>query len=100
MFLIWLSGTAESRVLTSVFYDFGKALSGVFRLKDDSKSMEEHLALSKSFLNANLNAFLELFPSLQSTHLSNVRVHDMKPEAFLRLSARNGFKRGLNAKKF
>lgn len=88
-------GTAESKILTSVFYDFGKSLSAVFRLRDDSKSPEEHLAFSKSFLNANLDVFLKQFPNLQLESLNNVRVHDMTPVAFLRLSARNGFKRGL-----
>jgi len=95
---LFLKGTAESKVLTSVFYDFGKSLSNAFRSRDKSSTLEEHLAFSKSFLNVNLNAFLELFPNLQSDVVSNVRVHDMKPEAFLRLSARNGFKRGLKGK--
>jgi len=98
-------GAAESKVLTSVFYDFGKSLSQEFLGKHGlaqqrQRNNQSNLAflnanLEKDFLNANLEVFISIFPHLQACLSKPIRVHDMTPSAFLRLHARNGFKRGL-----
>lgn len=89
-----LKGTAESRLLTSVFYDFGRNL-----IESCPFSLDVKNNMTSTFLRDNVKRFLINFPNLQ---IDNPRspVHEcripvgaltLKPEAFLRMNARAGF---------
>ena len=87
------SGSPETKIVTSLMYDFGKSLFSAFQQYVNASSAEEPLMLVKSFMTVNLDAFLELFPNLRLEHFDTIRIENRKPKAFLRRHAENSFNR-------
>ena len=89
-------GSVECRLLTSVFYDFGKS---VYWNCPHSKSLQNEE--TKQHLRSSLDTFMEMFPNLSSTDPSSplygykVTVGSSgstyTPYGFIRRAARNGF---------
>ena len=90
-----LQGTVESRLLTSVFYDFGKSLASSCPYAVD------HMLADDFFMTA-FREFIDLFPNLrlcdESFASQRIQTGSNKSAwktylAFVRLHARNGFKK-------
>ena len=91
--MVLISGTPEVKIVSSLFYDFGKGLRLLFQSrKDNLSSNENHADLSKAFLNDNLDNFLTLFPNLEFQNLPNIRINNMTPKTFLRMHTKNNVK--------
>ena len=89
-----LKGSPESRILNSVFYDFGRSLQETCPFSLDLKNN-----LTTVYLRDNVRKFARNFPNLQlddprsPVHECRVPVGALmlKPEAYLRMNARAGF---------
>ena len=88
-----LQGSIECRLLTSVFYDFGKSLSSIC-----PHSLDLDPKTANDYFMAAFQQFIDCFPNLR---LNDERVASQKIEtgsskftflAYARLHARNGFK--------
>lgn len=91
-------GSVECRLLSSVFYDFGKELKKKCPQPHDLKNPK-----TRNFFMTSVTEFMNQFPNLQ-LNCPNSLISEMKievggskirrytPEAFVRVNARNGFK--------
>jgi len=93
--LAFQKGNIEFRLLTSVFYDKGKEIGQKCPFPSDQKMQ------TKMFFERNFKSFLQTFPELVcDSDLSKkafIEYGNAKytVEAFMRINARNGFRRGL-----
>ena len=96
-FISPLKGSVENRLLTSVFYDFGKSAFEQCPYARDLKNDE-----TKSYLRSSLDNFLNWFPNLNwqdpdsplynykvSVGVSNCSTYT--PLGYIRRAVRNGF---------
>ena len=88
-------GSVECRLLTSVFYDFGKALSSTCPY-----SLDANPKLANDFLLEAFQLFIKQFPNLRlfDDEFASQKIETGSTkytyQAFARLHARNGFKQG------
>ena len=97
-FFILFKGSVENRLLTSVFYDFGKRAS---EQCPSGYSLDLNDYNTKYYFQSCLNDFAELFPNFDFGNPQS-RLADCKivvgngtllnPLAYLRSAARNGFR--------
>jgi len=99
--LAFLKGSPECKLISSVFYDFGKELRRrLFPAGFQDPSTRD------SFISL-VNSFMDFFPNLRlnepgspisklKIQVGGDRVRSYTPEAFLRVNARNGFKVDIN----
>lgn len=93
--LAFQKGSIEFRLLTSVFYDKGKEIGQKCPFPPDQKMQ------TRMFFERNFKSFLQTFPELVcDSELSKkafIEYGNAKytVEAFMRINARNGFRRGL-----
>lgn len=90
---LFVKGSPETKIVTSLMYDFGKSLHAAFTQYVSANAAEDPLMLVKPFLNANLDAFLELFPNLRLEIYHNIRIENRKPKAFMKRHTENSFNR-------
>ena len=81
-------GSPEKKVLSSLFYDFGKSLRELYGGGDPHY---EDVNAAKNFLNANLDGFLELYPHLAFPDLKDMRLDTLTIKTFIRKNVHGGF---------
>jgi hypothetical protein len=84
--VVFTKGSVEFRIMTSLFYEFGRELSKVCPYEVDCVQ-------GKSFFSDNIDTFFKLFPNFRIDEYSHLRLSGKTPSMFLKLNARNGFMR-------
>ena len=79
------------RLLSSVFYDYGKSLRTACPYKPDLKEKQ-----TMEFLQSNIKAYLQTFPNLKDISVACIPHvnHKITIEAFVKKSAKSGFGKG------